>query len=317
MKIDKSMIEPELQRLYYPLKVPFWLMTKRWGISLLNKLGRSSEGNCVDSLECEEHMVASNHGGSDIRVRVFKPKGVSSSLPALFYVHGGGYIMGNPEVALMEIEEYIRRRPCVVIAPAYRLADKHPYPAGFNDCHDTLLWMRDNAESLGITPNQYCIGGHSAGGGMTAALTLKMRETKEVTFAFQMPIYPMIDHRQATDSATDNNVMGWNSKNSKAAWDLYLRDVSGQVPIYASPSLNQDYKGLPPTISFVGDLEPFKDETIDYMKQLEAAGVPVKFQLFEGAFHAFEYFCPEAAISKKASAFHRDAFAEYFDKYFV
>ena len=82
-----------------------------------------------------------------------------------------------------------------MVAPDYRKALDELYPAALNDCYDTLLWMRDNAESLNIRSEKFAVGGHSAGGGLTAAVTLKVFDTQDVKIAFQMPIYPMIDHR--------------------------------------------------------------------------------------------------------------------------
>jgi acetyl esterase/lipase len=72
---------------------------------------------------------------------------------------------------------------------------------------------------------------------------------------------------------------------------------------------------MPPTITFVGDLEPFKDETINYVEALRKEGIPVKFELFEGAFHAFETVAKNAGVSKKANKFQYDAWAEYYDQY--
>jgi acetyl esterase/lipase len=214
-------------------------------------------------------------------------------------------------------QNYINKRPCVVVAPDYRKAHKEPYPAALNDCYDTLLWIQENADELGIKADKFVVAGHSAGGGLTAAVTLKACDTGEVDIAFQMPIYPMIDHRQNTESAMamDQGVPAWNARNNALGWKMYLRDVEGDVPPYASPSLATNYKHMPPTITFVGDLEPFKDETINYVEALRKEGIPVKFELFEGAFHAFETVAKNAGVSKKANKFQYDAWAEYYDQY--
>ena len=100
--------------------------------------------------------------------------------------------MGVPEGSAELIKKFIETRPCVVVAPDYRKAKHRPYPGGFQDCYDALIWARDNADSLGCT-DTFIIGGHSAGGGLTAAVALKARDTGDVSLAFQMPFYPMID----------------------------------------------------------------------------------------------------------------------------
>lgn len=171
--------------------------------------------------------------------------------------------------------------------------------------------MKENASSLGIFPSKFMVAGHSSGRGLTAAVTLKARDTKEVEIAFQMPLYPMIDHRQDTESAkTMHSVPVWNSKTNAVAWNIYLNNSKGAVLPYASPSLNNDYKDFPPAITFVGDLEPFKDETINYVKASEQEQVPVKYKLFEGAFYGFEML-GDTAIAREAKIFQY----EYFDKY--
>ncbi len=316
MDVTKNQYDKELQKMYYPGKVLSGLTSIEWGIKLFNYFASRYDGKNIESLHSEEIYIQSEDNEHQIRLRIFKPKDTHKVLPAMLYLHGGGYEMGNPELSLGVIESFIKKRPCVVVAPDYRLSIDHPFPAGFNDCYDTLLWMKNNALSINIRPSKFVVAGHSAGGGMTAAVTLKARDTQDVDIAFQMPIYPMLDYRQETTSAREfSNTVGWNTTSNKLAWELYLKDVPEPIPSYASPSLNQDYSNFPPTITFVGDLEPFKDETIAYVKALKKADIPVKFELYKGAFHGFETAVPDAIISKKANKFQFNSFAEYFDKY--
>jgi acetyl esterase/lipase len=78
---------------------------------------------------------------------------------------------------------------------------------------------------------------------------------------------------------------------------------------------NNDYTNFPPTITFVGDAEPFRDETIQYVNALKEANIPVKFKLYEGCFHGFDQIVSKANISKDAVTFTYDSYAEYYDKY--
>ncbi len=316
MKITKKMYDKELRPYYVPMKILASIITKKWGINLFNRLMKLSKGKDIEGLHCEEHFIPSKNSGPDIRIRVFRPINSDKNLPGLLYNHGGGYMLDVPEGSLDVIKQFIVARPCVVVAPDYRKSMKNPYPDGFNDCYDTLLWMKENAVSLGISSSKFIVAGHSAGGGLTAAVTLKARDTKDVDIAFQMPIYPMIDHRQNTESAKNmDSVPVWNGKTNAIGWSLYLKNTKGTIPSYASPSLNSNYNNFPPTITFVGDLEPFKDETINYVEALKSEDLPVKFELFKGAFHAFEKFGKNTAIGKKANQFQFEAFVEYFDKY--
>ena len=209
----------------------------------------------------------------------------------------------------------MNRKDIVIVAPDYRVSQKHPYPSGFDDCYDVLLWMRDNAEEFNIDSNNFIVAGHSAGGGLTAAVTLKARNTGDVKIAFQMPIYPMLDYRMGTASSQMQGSPVWDANINRKAWQLYLRHIKGNVPSYASPALNSDYHDFPPTISFVGDLEPFHDECVVYMDALKQASVPIKFKVFKGAYHGFEIGSPNAIISMEANKFQLDAFEVFYNKY--
>lgn len=129
-----------------------------------------------------------------------------------------------------------------------------------------------------------------------------------------MPVYPMLDDRQNTESAKDNNAPNWDSKSNKMGWSKYLNDMK-EVPVYAAPARTSNYSKLPPTITFVGDIEPFRDETIEYVENLKKAGIPVTFKLFNGCFHAFEILFPKLEISKEAWSFLLTAYSNYVDEY--
>lgn len=316
MIVNKEMHDKELQSQYGQFRFMVSINQKKWGLRLMNRMVRLTKGQKVKGAVNETHFVPSTTTNNHkIRTRVFRPEGITKPLPAMLYVHGGGYMMGIPEMANVFYADVMKRRDIVIVSPDYRLSQKDPFPAGFNDCYDVLLWMRDNAKELNINPDKFIIAGHSAGGGMTAALTLKVRDTQDVKLAFQMPIYPMLDHRMITASSQMQGSTMWDANINARAWGLYLRNLKQQVPAYASPALNEDYSGFPPTISFVGDLEPFYDENIAYIEALKNASVPVEFKVFKGGYHGFEVGSPKAAISKEANKFQLDAFEKFYDQY--
>lgn len=318
-RITRAMYDKDLQSAYMLGRTVTWMARRRWGLRLMQRaMMRPLVGNKIDGLDNSEIQIPSvATPGHMIRTRVYKPAGAKGPLPAMLYIHGGGYQMGVPEQAHDFIKDVIARRDIAVIAPAYRLSlAGHPFPAGLNDCFDALVHMKTQASDLGIRPDRFVVAGHSGGGGMTAAVTLKTVDTKAADIAFQMPVYPMLDHRMITASAKDmDGSMIWDRRSNALAWQNYLGHLKGDVPEYASPALRQDLSGLPPTISFVGDMEPFKDETLAYIKGLDAAGVPTKFKLYPGAFHGFEILVPKAPISVDANEFQLSAFADYYDQF--
>ena len=279
--------------------------------------GRLLKGKNIEGIHCEEVYVPSSDGEYQIRVRIYRPINHSGKLPVMLYNHGGGYIAGRPEQSSMMYERFLQSRPCVIIAPDYRKAFTKPFPAGLNDCYDTLLWAKANAETLGIT-DKVMIAGHSAGGGLTAAVTLRARDTQDVDIAFQMPIYPMIDDQQPLDPSRYMKAPIWDTAANKAGWNACLSDLHKQgaaIPAYAAPSRNTDYQNFPPTITFVGTVEPFYDETLAYVDALKKADIPALFKEFEGGFHAFDSAYPKTSISKAALDFTFDSYAAFYDQY--
>lgn len=318
MKVAKNMLNKELQSNYWMLKLTGRLLMNEPGVRMLNSFSARSKGKNIEGLHCEERFIPSRNGGPNIRVRIFKPLNCTETLPGMLYIHGGGMMLGTPEDYLAIIKNYIETKPCVIVAPDYRKSLDAPFPAPFNDCYDTLLWLNENVKQLNVIPDKLIVAGHSAGGGLAAAVSLKATDTEVVNIAFQMPIYPMLDDRQKTESATENNAPVWSSRSNNFGWSHYLKGLKEQgaaIPNYAAPARANHYSKLPPTITFVGDLEPFRDETIEYVEHLKREGVPVTFKLFKGCFHAFEVAFPTLEISKEAWSFLLTSYSDYVDKY--
>lgn len=320
MKVTYKMIDKQLRLRGFLYNLLLKKSSEEKYIKFMHTIKKQTEnrkGQKVDGLHFSEQWIA-RKDGTKLRICIFKPLDPVQSAPGVLWLHGGGYSQGIPELFSATYKRLIQARNCAVIAPDYRLSIEAPYPAALDDCYDTLLWMKDHAEELGIRDDQLIAGGESAGAGLTAALTLLARDRGEVNIAFQMPLYPMLDDRMATESAKDNNAPIWNSNTNRWAWKLYLGELYGkEVPVYAAAARATDYSKLPPTITFVGDIEPFKDETVEYVKNLEQAGVPVKFELFKGGYHGFDIINPNAELSKKATAFFIESFNYAVDHYFA
>ncbi|MEM1110963.1 MAG: alpha/beta hydrolase [Pseudomonadota bacterium] len=319
MKVTKSMLDADLQSTHTALSFVPAVLGRKWAIKLTNWLGaRFRKPVNLDGLVVQERHIRSSDDEHDIRLLVFRPENHDDTLPCLVYIHGGGYIMGDPEQSKEIIQRFLETRPCVVIAPDYRKSFTRPYPAGFDDCCDTLMWAKEHAAELNIYPDRFMVAGHSAGGGLTAAVTLKARDTQEIDIAFQMPIYPMIDDTQPSDPARYIATPVWDTRMNRLGWSAYLAELiaSGQeIPAYAAPARNTDYQGFPPTITFVGTMEPFYWETGAYVEALRGAGVEVAYEEYEGCYHAFEMLAGQAPISQRALAFTYDNFGAFYDRY--
>jgi acetyl esterase/lipase len=174
-------------------------------------------------VESGETTLPGPAGSSAVRVRITRPKGPHGPLPALLWMHGGGYVFGSmdddrPLCALMAIEGH-----CAVVAVEYRLAPEDPFPAALEDCYAALRWMASGADESGMYGARLAIGGASAGGGLAAGLALMARDREEIDVAFQLLVYPMLDDRTAAPSGeAHSDPVVWSRANNLAAWRAYL-----------------------------------------------------------------------------------------------
>ncbi|WP_044249836.1 alpha/beta hydrolase [Chondromyces apiculatus] len=222
--------------------------------------------------------------------RVFVPEGATRPMPAVLWIHGGGFIMGSPAPDDAMAATFARELGVTVIAPSYRLAPEHPFPAAMDDLYATLTWLHANAEALNVRADRIVIAGASAGGGLAAGLTLLARDRKEIPVAFQLLVYPMLDDRTVNRTIDGANHRIWSAESNRFGWTSYLGREPGadDVPPYAAPARAESLAGLPPTWIGVGTFDLFHDEDIAYAERLKAAGVPVEVEIIPGVFHGFD-----------------------------
>lgn len=267
-------------------------------------------------VSAEKRLIDAN--GHKIPILILKRKGHTGNAPGILWIHGGGYATGIKEMVYVgRAESLVKEYGAVVISVGYRLSVLHPFPAGFDDCYAALLYLKEHVYELGIRDDQIMVGGESAGGGLCAAICMKARDTKNVSIAYQMPLYPMIDNHD-TDSSRNNHAKVWNTRRNHQAWAMYLRGMDkSNVPPYAAPAMQTNYEGLPPAYTFVGTAEPFYDETLNFIRNLKNAGVEASVDVYEGMYHAFDMMEPDSEISKEAILKFEEHFEFAMNNYFA
>lgn len=310
MHITDSMIHPQMRFLGKILRtvLPYY---KKSTFDKCNFAMRFLKGHAGRGLRYQQIFIKrKDPKAAKLRLCIYRPKEEKQEVPGVLWIHGGGYAIGAPEQDEGFIREFMKQSGCTVVAPDYCLSDAKPYPTALDDCYRALLWMKKNAKALGIRDDQLMIGGDSAGGGLTAGLAIYARDRGKVSIAFQMPLYPMLDDRMKTISSQNNDAPVWNTKSNELAWKQYLGDLyqTDQVPVYAAPARLTNFHDLPPAVSYIGSIEPFKDETIEYMEKLKAAGIPAEYRIYSGCFHGFDTIAFYSEPAKEARKFLMEQF---------
>ena len=279
--IGTADIHPELRRVarFLPRQAVY-----SWNLPLLRKLERlrkpSDAGVEVLTLP------------SGVSIRLYRPARAGDAVPALLWIHGGGYVIGNAGQDDDYCRAFTRKLGIAVAAVDYRLAPEHPYPVPLEDCYSALTWL---AGLPGVDPGRIAIGGASAGGGLTAALAFLARDRGEVRPVLQLLSYPMLDDRTIDPSLDDKGFRLWNTASNRIGWSSYLGGADRSVAV---PARRQDLAGLPPAWLGVGTLDLFHNEDLAYARRLEAAGVGCEVHEVPGAFHGFDKLAPKASISQ-------------------
>jgi acetyl esterase/lipase len=250
-----------------------------------------------------EQRFAPRSDGMEIELLIARPVNSAQALPAIYYVHGGGMIMGNNRIGVDEPLEWAARLGFVVVSVEYRLAPEHPYPAGIDDVYAGFEWLAKNAEDIGVDSDRIIAVGSSSGAGLVAALGLLARDRKGPPLAGQMLLAPMLDDRN--DSVSSRQMQGldlWDQASNGIGWTSLLGSRRGTADVspYAAPARATDLSNLPPTYIEVGSAETFRDEDVAFASRIWTAGGQAELHVWPGGFHGFRLLAPQATISKDA-----------------
>lgn len=237
------------------------------------------------SLVIADRMVPGPPDHPELLVRTYVPD-VPASDAGILYLHGGGYIVGSLDSEHAGAAALARELGVVVVSVDYRLAPEDPFPAGLEDCYAALCWLGGTAQDLGVDADRIAVIGQSAGGGLAAALALLARDRQGPRPCFQFLACPELDDRLQTPSMREFvDTPMFNRPAAEASWRHYLGADRQDVPAYAAPARATDLRGLPPAYVSTQEFDPLRDEGIDYVRALQAAGVSCELHSFPGTFH--------------------------------
>ncbi|CAN1513512.1 alpha/beta hydrolase [Sphingorhabdus sp.] len=243
--------------------------------------------------------IPSGDDGRDIRCLLIQPRTSGTNMPAILHFHGGGHVLGIPEMDQPQLMRWAAELGCLVLSVDYRLAPETPFPGPMDDAYAALRWLNEQCDILGINPDRIAVSGGSAGGAMAACLCLMARDRGEYKIAFQHLEAPRLDDRLAAseDANPFTGEFVWTRANSAFCRDAYL-GINTADP-YGSAARATSQSDLPPAYIAVGSLDLFVDECLAYTARLTRAGVPVELIVYPGCFHGFKI-AAEANVTIRA-----------------
>ncbi|MCL6673826.1 alpha/beta hydrolase [Streptomyces panaciradicis] len=254
--------------------------------------------------------------GVPLPLSVYRPAhaGRAGTAPCVYWIHGGGMVMGDRFSQIDIPLEWLDELGAVVVSVEYRLAPEATGTVPVDDCYQGLLWVAEHATELGVDPDRIIVAGASAGGGLAAGVALLARDLGTPAITAQVLICPMLDHRGTTPSSRQySGVPGvWTGEMNAFGWRALLGDLTDDaIPAHVSPALAGDLAGLPTTYIDTGSAEVFRDEDVDYASRIWAAGGQAELHVWAGGFHGFDALFPQARISATARRTRTDWLARH------
>ncbi|BCO98570.1 MULTISPECIES: alpha/beta hydrolase [Mycobacterium] len=263
--------------------------------------------------DIERLELTTEHDG--VALSLLRPVEAAAEPPVLFWMHGGGMVIGNRHMDDARLIEWCRWLGCVCVSVEYRLAPESPYPTPLDDCESGLRFLFEHAHELQVDPQQVGIAGRSAGGALAAGLALRWRDNENAHLAFQYLEYPMLDDRGRTASSQLEGLPVWTRESNAFGWRSYLGDRyrTEDVPEDAAPARATELRGLPSTFIAVGTADCLRDESIDFAARLSRAAVPTELHVYSGAVHGFDMFA-DTAVARTAARDSADWLARQFGR---
>lgn len=240
-----------------------------------------------------------------IPVKIFRPKGFSEALPVIFYIHGGGWILGNDQTHERLVKELSACIPAAVVFPVYTPSPEAVFPHPTAELFAALKHIAKNAAAMRFDPDRIAVAGDSVGGNMAAALTLMAKDAHLPKICFQALFYPVTSADMTSESYALFENGPWLSKKSMHwFWDNYAPEKKDRESVFASPlkASESQLRGLPPALVITAENDILRDEGEAYARKLADAGIDVTAVRFNGTIHDFMMLNPIADSSPTRSA---------------
>ncbi|MFI9535800.1 alpha/beta hydrolase [Nocardia fusca] len=265
---------------------------------LLHELGPDGARKVLDDIQAapidkppvQEKWVTVPAEVGEVRVRIVRPVGAEGELPAVLYIHGGGWILGGVGTHDRLVRDLAVGADAAVVFVDYERSPEARYPVAIEQAYATAQWITEHGAGEGLDATRLAVAGDSAGGNIAAVLALLAKQRGDVEFVHQSLYYPVTDAGQDTGSYREfadgphltAKAMAW-------FWDAYLPDLDKRDDITVSPlrASTEELTGLPDTFLAVAENDVLRDEGEAYGRKLTAAGVRTTSARYNGTLHDF------------------------------
>lgn len=249
------------------------------------------------AVDIEDRTLAVGPTGAT-SIRIVRPTASSAPLPAIVYIHGGGWVLGDKQTHDRLVRELVVGADAVLIFVDYDRAPESQFPNAIEQAYAVARHVADHPTEYGADPARLVIAGDSVGGNMTAAVTLMAKARSGPAFNAQLLFYPVTDASMSSASYREFADGPWLTAKAMAwYWDQYLPDASRRSEVLASPinATTKELQGLPPALLIVDENDVLRDEGEAYGRKLAAAGVKLISTRYNGTIHDFMMLNPIAA----------------------
>ncbi len=288
MKTASVVLEPAAQQFVEATAAPPFLyeMTPTEARAVLDDVQAAP----IEKPAIEEEWVTVPAAVGDVPVRIVRPPDVIKPLPAILYMHGGGWVLGNAATHDRLVRELAVGVGAAVVFVEYDRSPEARYPVAIEQGYAVAQWIGREGSTYNLRPERLAVAGDSVGGGMSAALTLMAQERGDVEFVHHSMYYPVTS--AAMDSRSYEQFAEGHFLTAKAMawfWDAYAPDIERRSEPCASPlrASDEQLAGLPPAFLVVDEADVLRDEGEAYAARLRAAGVDVTTVRYDGITHDF------------------------------
>lgn len=259
-----------------------------------------------DGVAVESRSIA-GAGGKPLGLRLYRGP-VASPAPVLVYAHGGGFVTGNLDTDHAHCVELARDGGCLVVSVDYRLAPENPCPAALDDVEAALCYAVENRAELSVDAGRIAVMGRDAGAALVAGLTQRMFDQEGPLILVQILHQPMLDSDATPSRREFQRTPGLNGPAVSRAWGHYL----GHARAQHVPAHRANLEGLPPTFISCSEIDPCRDEAIDYANRLLHAYVHTELHVIAATFHGFDSLVPDWVVSQEIRALHAQTLRRVF-----